>query len=181
MKIRQFYIASEDTLTKGQKKKKEKYVKGMKKGAKDFKKRYGDDYKSVMYATATKMAKENTNESPIEQDRDNPIAKPYVDTPEWKALHDMDDKIIDAYIKHKEESVEEDQIPTDRSDFFIKRCVGLPGDTFQIKNKVCFVNGKFLRSVKDLQYTYRLRTDGTPLDMQFFNAHNIKTFNGKTK
>ena len=42
------------------------------------------------------------NEAPIEQDRDNPIAKPYVDTPEWKALHDMDDKIIQAYIKHKE-------------------------------------------------------------------------------
>ena len=42
------------------------------------------------------------DEAPIEQDRDNPIAKPYVDTPEWKALHDMDDKIIQAYIKHKE-------------------------------------------------------------------------------
>ena len=42
------------------------------------------------------------NEAPIEQDKDNPVAKPYVDMPEWKALHDMDDKIIDAYIKHKE-------------------------------------------------------------------------------
>ena len=41
-------------------------------------------------------------ESPIEQDRDNPVAKPYVDMPEWKALHDMDDKIVQAYIKHKE-------------------------------------------------------------------------------
>ena len=41
------------------------------------------------------------NEAPIEQDKDNPVAKPYVDMPEWKALHDMDDKIIDAYIKHK--------------------------------------------------------------------------------
>ena len=49
------------------------------------------------------IAKENrTNEAPIEQDKDNPVAKPYVDMPEWKALHDMDDKIIDAYIKHKE-------------------------------------------------------------------------------
>ena len=49
------------------------------------------------------IAKENrTDEAPIDQDHDNPIAKPYVDTPEWKALHDMDDKIIDAYIKHKE-------------------------------------------------------------------------------
>jgi len=42
------------------------------------------------------------NEAPIEQDKDNPVAKPYVDMPEWKALHDMDDKIVEAYIKHKE-------------------------------------------------------------------------------
>ena len=49
-----------------------------------------------------KILDKEIEEAPIEQDRDNPIAKPYVDTPEWKALHDMDDKIIDAYIKHKE-------------------------------------------------------------------------------
>ena len=49
-----------------------------------------------------KILDKEIDEAPIEQDRDNPIAKPYVDTPEWKALHDMDDKIIDAYIKHKE-------------------------------------------------------------------------------
>jgi len=48
----------ERSLTKGEEKDKEKYVKGMKKSAKDFKARYGDDYKSVMYATATNMAKE---------------------------------------------------------------------------------------------------------------------------
>jgi hypothetical protein len=40
------------------KKKKEDIVKGMKKSKKDFKKRYGDDAESVMYATATKLAKE---------------------------------------------------------------------------------------------------------------------------
>ena len=49
-----------------------------------------------------KILDKEIDEAPIEQDRDNPIAKPYVDTPEWKALHDMDDKIIQAYIKHKE-------------------------------------------------------------------------------
>jgi hypothetical protein len=48
----------ERSLTTGEEKDKEKYVKGMKKSVKDFKSRYGDDYKSVMYATATKMAKE---------------------------------------------------------------------------------------------------------------------------
>ena len=51
----------ERSLTKGEEKEKEKYVKGMKKSAKDFKARYGERAKEVMYATATKMAKEEKN------------------------------------------------------------------------------------------------------------------------
>ena len=50
--------ATERELTKGEEKKKEKYVKGMKKSKGDFKDRYGKDADAVMYATATKMAKE---------------------------------------------------------------------------------------------------------------------------
>ena len=49
---------SERKLSEPEKKEKEKVVKGMKKDKKDFKKRYGDDAESVMYATATKIAKE---------------------------------------------------------------------------------------------------------------------------
>ena len=55
---------TERKLSKKEKNKKEEYVKGMKKSKKGFKKRYGDDAEAVMYATATKMAKEskiNTN------------------------------------------------------------------------------------------------------------------------
>ena len=48
---------AERELSKGETKKKEKYVKGMKKAKGDFKKRYGKDAEAVMYATATKMAK----------------------------------------------------------------------------------------------------------------------------
>ena len=50
---------TERKLSKDEKEDKEKYVKGMKKNKKGFKKRYGDDAEAVMYATATKMAKEN--------------------------------------------------------------------------------------------------------------------------
>ena len=46
----------EAKMTSAEKDKKEKYVKGMKKVKGDFTKRYGKDGKSVMYATATKMA-----------------------------------------------------------------------------------------------------------------------------
>ena len=48
----------EKKLTEPEKEEKEKVVKGMKKSKSDFKKRYGDDAESVMYATATKIAKE---------------------------------------------------------------------------------------------------------------------------
>ena len=49
----------ERELTKGESKKKEDYVMGMKKKLSGFKQRYGERAKSVMYATATKMAKKD--------------------------------------------------------------------------------------------------------------------------
>ena len=48
----------EKQLTDRDEDQKEKFVKGMKKNMKGFKKDYGKDAKSVMYATATKMAQE---------------------------------------------------------------------------------------------------------------------------
>lgn len=48
----------EKELTKPEAKEKERLVKGMKKAKGDFKDRYGKDAEAVMYATATKMAKE---------------------------------------------------------------------------------------------------------------------------
>ena len=52
---------AERKLTKGEDDKKEDIVKGMKKSFKGFRDRYGDEAKSVMYATATKLAKEEVS------------------------------------------------------------------------------------------------------------------------
>lgn len=52
---------SERELTDKEEQDKEKYVKKLKGKAKEFKKRYGDDWKQVMYATATKQAKNNSD------------------------------------------------------------------------------------------------------------------------
>ena len=48
----------EKHMTEPEMKKKEEVVKSMKKGLTGFKARYGDKAKSVMYATATKIAKD---------------------------------------------------------------------------------------------------------------------------
>jgi len=60
-------MLQERELTKDEEKTKEKYVKGMKKNKSDFKDRYGDDAEAVMYATATKNAK---NESSVDSIKD---------------------------------------------------------------------------------------------------------------
>jgi hypothetical protein len=53
----------ERALDAAEKGEKERLVRGMKKSAGDFKKRYGERAKSVMYATATKQAKRNMDTS----------------------------------------------------------------------------------------------------------------------
>ena len=59
-------IPEEKEMTDAQMKKREDIVKGMKDKTADFKKRYGKDYKDVMYATATKMAmKEEADGEPM--------------------------------------------------------------------------------------------------------------------
>jgi hypothetical protein len=50
-------LIDEKKLTEPEMKERERQVKGMKKGAEGFKKRYGERWKEVMYATATKSAK----------------------------------------------------------------------------------------------------------------------------
>jgi hypothetical protein len=58
----------ERSLSSDEEGKKEDIVKGMKKSSKSFKKLYGDRAKSVMYATATKMAKEDFDFPEIDGD-----------------------------------------------------------------------------------------------------------------
>ena len=69
----------ERELTKGEEEKKEKNVIGMKKNKDDFKKRYGKDADAVMYATATKMAKEAFVSGKYNQDQILEILENFAD------------------------------------------------------------------------------------------------------
>lgn len=56
-------MLNERELSRGEEREKERIVKGMKKSRSDFKDRYGDDAEAVMYATATKRAKNESVDS----------------------------------------------------------------------------------------------------------------------
>lgn len=50
-----------------------------------------------------------------------------------------------------------DSRPTDRRENYVKRCVGLPGQTLQIKNRIVYLNGKANKEPKNVQYTYYVK------------------------
>ena len=58
-KVKKEEVVLERSLSSDEEDDKERIVKGMKKDKKGFKARYGKDAESVMYATATKLAKED--------------------------------------------------------------------------------------------------------------------------
>jgi hypothetical protein len=89
-------ILSEKKMTAGEKKEKEKLVKGMKKSKGDFKKRYGKDAKSVMYATATKRAMSEDLDVGHQDDEPRMLKSELVRTAKMAA---MLYKKIDAYDK----------------------------------------------------------------------------------
>ncbi len=47
--------------------------------------------------------------------------------------------------------------PTDRRENYVKRCVGLPGQTLQIKNRVVYLDGKANKEPDNVQYTYYVK------------------------
>jgi signal peptidase I len=47
--------------------------------------------------------------------------------------------------------------PTDRRENYVKRCVGLPGQTLQIKNKIIYLDGKPNKEPDNVQYSYWAR------------------------
>jgi len=47
--------------------------------------------------------------------------------------------------------------PTDRRENYVKRCVGLPGQTLEIKNRIVYTDGKANKEPDNVQYTYYVK------------------------
>jgi signal peptidase I len=58
--------------------------------------------------------------------------------------------------------------PVDKEENYIKRCVGIPGDTLQIKDQVVYINGKPQPFPPESETWYVVKTKGQPLDEDAF-------------
>ena len=62
-----------------------------------------------------------------------------------------------AYMRqHPEEFGEITSRPTDRRENYVKRCLGLPGQTLQIKNDTVYLDGKPNPEPENVQYAYEV-------------------------
>lgn len=63
--------------------------------------------------------------------------------------------------------------PVDRRENYVKRCVGLPGDTLQIKNGQVYIDGKASENPEGLQFNYFVQTTGPYISDDMFRDLGI--------
>ncbi len=54
--------------------------------------------------------------------------------------------------------------PVDKRENFVKRCIGMPGDTVEIRHTRVYINGQPLEEVPTIQHRYYVRTNGQRID-----------------
>jgi signal peptidase I len=63
--------------------------------------------------------------------------------------------------------------PTDKRENYIKRCVGIPGDTILIEDGVLKVNGEIQPDIEDIQYKYTIYTNGQQINPKLLKSLEI--------
>jgi len=63
--------------------------------------------------------------------------------------------------------------PIDRRDNYVKRCVGLPGDTVTVRSGLLYVNGERAPENETMQTTYGVVTNGTTINPKAFERLKI--------
>lgn len=63
--------------------------------------------------------------------------------------------------------------PVDKRENFIKRCVGIPGDTLQIIDGEIFINNNPLPQLENVQHNHHVVTDGSRLHPRILERYNI--------
>ncbi len=63
--------------------------------------------------------------------------------------------------------------PVDRRENYVKRCVGMPGDSLQIIENQVYINGGKAKNPKKLQFNYIIETTGSLWNDKFFSVLEV--------
>ena len=105
----------------------------------------GNDYYQIVY---------NTGEALLMQENSD-IRLTDMSLPQQRQFFDHAYQVGRNYIlANQQEFGVIDSRPTDRRENYVKRCVGLPGQTLQIKNKIVYLDNRPNKEPDNVQYTY---------------------------
>lgn len=63
--------------------------------------------------------------------------------------------------------------PVDKRDNYVKRCVGMPGDSLQIINNQVYINGQAAPNPEHIQFNYFVETNGAFISESQFKAMDV--------
>lgn len=69
--------------------------------------------------------------------------------------------------------------PVDRRENYVKRCVGIAGDTIKIVDNQLYINGKPQEKFEGVQFNYYVQTDGTRLSSETIDRLGISNDDNK--
>ena len=67
--------------------------------------------------------------------------------------------------------------PVDRRENYVKRCVGLPGDTFEMRDRQIYINGIHQPQLATIQHNYLVQTDGRALSQEALRRIGVRISN----
>ncbi|WP_395050106.1 signal peptidase I [Flavobacterium sp.] len=113
---------------------------------------------------------------------------PYFRLPAFQKIQHCDIVVfnwpVDTVYKFRDNSGRRADKPIDKKSNYVKRCVGIPGDSLQIKDGIVYIDGKVLALPERAkpQYSYKISIDGkTPIDFEYlFKDMNITDGGGFT-
>jgi len=106
----------------------------------------GQDYYQMVYSFGSQI---------FEQQNGGPVSLETMNDEQQRDYFRMIYAIGRDYIKNNpNEYGDITSRPTDRRENFVKRCVGLPGQWLQIKDRIVYLDGKANKEPENVQYTY---------------------------
>lgn len=96
-------------------------------------------------------------------------------------MESVDYYVLSAYNPNGSEGVKSDKRrygeivyrPVDRRENYVKRCIGLPGETIELKDDVVYIDGEILPNPKMTQHNYMIQTDGADISSKLFSELGI--------
>ncbi|WP_455640851.1 S26 family signal peptidase [Parabacteroides sp.] len=63
--------------------------------------------------------------------------------------------------------------PVDKRENYVKRCIGMPGDTVELRNNQVYIDGKPAKNPENMQFNYFVETDGSPITEEQFRLMDV--------